>query len=164
MHQRLGRNHDARSTLDAHRHTHGDLREGTRHGYHPHRNGCYNSGEDRSPSPGLLGPQAFGRHILNAAFPPRYRPLTNIPKYSRETNPELWLEDYRLACQAGGADNDDFIIRNLPLFLADSTRAWLEHLSSNVIQSWADLREILVGNFQGTYKRPRNPWDLKNYR
>ena len=60
-------------------------------------------------------------HILNATFPPRYRPPTNIPKYSGEMNPRLWLEDYRLACQAGGADNDDFIIRNLPLFLADST-------------------------------------------
>ena len=59
-------------------------------------------------------------------------------------------------------DNDDFIIRNLPLFLANSARAWLEHLPSNVIQSWADLKEIFVGNFQGTYKCPRNPWDLKN--
>jgi len=35
-------------------------------------------------------------------------------------NPGLCLEDYRLACQAGRADNDDFIIRNLPLFLANS--------------------------------------------
>ena len=61
-------------------------------------------------------------------------------------------------------DNDDFIIRNLPLFLADSARAWLEHLPSNAIQSWADLKEIFVGNFQGTYKRLGNPWDLKNCR
>ena len=80
-----------------------------------------------------MGPQAFGQHILNTAFPPRYRPPTNILKYSGETNPRLWLEDYRLACQASGADNDDFIIRNLPLFLADSARAWLEHLLSNTI-------------------------------
>ena len=80
----------------------------------------------------------------------RYRPPTNIPKYSRETNPGLWIEDYRLACQASGVDNDEFIIRNLPLFLADSARASLEHLSSNVIQSWVDLNEIFVGNLQGT--------------
>ena len=120
------------------------------------------TGEDRSPSPGLLGPQAFSRHILNAAFSPRYRPHTNIPKYAGETNPGLWLEDYRLACQAGGSNDDDFIIRNLPLFLTNSARAWLEHLPSNAIQSWVDLREIFVGNFQGTYKRLGNPWDLKN--
>ena len=147
VHQRLGHNRDARSTIDARRHAYNDSREGAKRGQHPRRGGCYDSGEDRSPSPGLLGPQAFGRHILNAAFPPRYRPPTNIPKYSEETNPELWLEDYRLAYQAGGANDDDFIIRNLPLFLADSARAWLEHLPSNAIQSSADLREIFVENF-----------------
>ena len=27
-----------------------------------------------------------------------------------------------------------------------------------------DLKEIFVGNFQGTYACPRNPWDLKNCR
>jgi len=81
------------------------------------------------------------------AFPPRYRPPTNILKYSREMNPGLSLEDYRLACQANGADSDYFIIRNLSLFLADSARTWLEHLSPNWIQSWADLKDILVGNF-----------------
>ena len=45
-------------------------------------------------------------------------------------NPELWLEDYWLASQADGADNDDFIIRNLPLFLANSAQTWLEHQPS----------------------------------
>ena len=41
---------------------------------------------------------------------------------------------------------------------------WLEHLSSNRIQSWVELKEIFMGNFQGTYACPRNPWDLKNCR
>ena len=133
VHQCLGCYRDAHNTLNTRGRTYGDLRERVYRGYHPHRGGRYDSDEDWSPSPGLPGPQAFGRHILNAAFPPRYQPPTNIPKYSRETNLGLWLEDYRLACQAGGADNDDFIIRNLPLFLADSARVWLEHLPSNTI-------------------------------
>jgi hypothetical protein len=51
-----------------------------------------------------------------------------------ESNPDLWLEDYRLACQAGGADDDYFIIRNLPLFLTDSARTWLDHLPPNFIR------------------------------
>jgi hypothetical protein len=42
---------------------------------------------------------------------------------SGETRPELWLTDYRLACQLGGADDDNLIIRNLPLFLSDAARA-----------------------------------------
>ena len=120
MHERLSLHRDARETLDARRCTRGDAREEASRGYHPRRGGCYDSGKDQCPSPDLPGPQAFGRHILNTAFPLLYRPSTDIPKYFGETNPELWLEDYRLAFQAGGADNDDFIIRNLPLFLADS--------------------------------------------
>ena len=120
MHERLSHNRDVRSTIDARRRTYNDSREGAKCGCHPRRGGHYDSGEDRSPSPGLPGPQAFGRHNLNATFPPRYRPPTNIPKYSGETNLGLWLEDYWLAYQAGGVDNDDFITRNLLLFLADS--------------------------------------------
>jgi hypothetical protein len=60
--------------------------------------------------------------------------------------------------------DDDFIIRNLPLSLADSARTWLEHVPADRIHNWLDLREIFVGNNQGTYKCPGNPWDLKIYR
>jgi hypothetical protein len=67
--------------------------------------------------------------------------------YTRETNPALWLKDYRLACQGGGAVDDDFIIHNLPLSLADSAWTWLEHLLANQIHSWSHLREIFLGNF-----------------
>jgi hypothetical protein len=94
----------------------------------------------------------------------RYRPPANITKYDGETDPGLWLEDYRLACRTGGAESDGFIIRNLPLYLADSARTWLENLPSDKIACWADLKEIFVGNFQGTYERPGNPWDLKSCR
>jgi hypothetical protein len=97
-------------------------------GYHPRRGGRYDSGEDRSPSPEPPGPQAFSRAIRRASFPTRFRTLTTITKYSRETRPKLWLADYRLACQLGGMDDDNLSIRNLPMFLSDAARAWLEHL------------------------------------
>jgi hypothetical protein len=135
IHERLGPNHDARNTLDARRRRQGDKGEEASHGYHPRHDGRYNSGEDRSPSSNPPGPQAFGRRILNVDFPMRYRPPTNILKYSEETNPDLWLKDYWLACRASSADINYFIIRNLPLFLANSTRTWLEHLPPNRIQS-----------------------------
>lgn len=118
--------------------------------------------ESRSRSPDAPGPAAFTSHIRKAAFPQLFRPPTNIPKYDGESNPALWLEDYRLACRAGGADDDRFIICNLPLFLADSARMWLENLPADRIDGWADLKRIFVGNFQGTYARPGNPWDLRN--
>jgi hypothetical protein len=110
---RLGNEHHRRD-----RRAH--LNEKVHRGYHPRRGGRYGSGEDRSPSPERPGPQAFSRAIRRAPFPTRFRTPTTITKYSGETRPELWLADYRLACQLGGMDDDNLIIRNLPLFLSDA--------------------------------------------
>jgi hypothetical protein len=72
------------------------------------------------------------------------------------------LEDYRLAYRVGGADDDLFIIQFLLIYLADSVRAWLDHLLRNVIDSLEDLKEIFTGNFKGMYVHPGKPWDLKS--
>jgi hypothetical protein len=61
-------------------------------------------------------------------------------------------------------DDDNLIIRNLPLFLSDAARAWLEHLPPTQISNWDDLVKAFTGNFQGTYVRPGNSWDLRSYR
>jgi hypothetical protein len=146
--------HDRRAHLD----------EKVRRGYHPRRWGRYDSGEDRSPSLEPPGPQAFSRAIRRAPFPTRFRAPTTITKYSGETRPELWLADYRLPCQLGGTDNDNLIICNLHLFLSDAARAWLEHLPPAQISNWDDLVKAFTGNFQGTYVRPGNSWDLRSCR
>jgi hypothetical protein len=154
---RLGNEHhrrDRRARLD----------EKVRRGYHPRRGGRYDSEEDRSPSPEPPGPQAFSRAIRRAPFTTRFRAPTTVTKYSGETRPELWLADYRLACQLGGTDDDNLIIRNLPLFLSDAARAWLEHLPPAQISNWDDLVQAFAGNFQGTYVCPGNSWDLRSCR
>jgi hypothetical protein len=74
----------------------------------------------------------------------------------------VWLNDYHLACQLGGATSDEVIIRNLPLHLADSARTWLEHLPASQIHNWDDLVRKFVGNFQGTYVCPGKSWDLRS--
>jgi hypothetical protein len=61
-------------------------------------------------------------------------------------------------------DDDNLIIRNLPLFLSDAARAWLEHLPPAQISNWDDLVKAFAGNFQGTYVLPRNSWDLQSCR
>jgi hypothetical protein len=43
-------------------------------------------------------------------------------------------------------------------------RAWLEHLPPTQISNWDDLVKAFAGNFQGTYVRPRNSWDLRSCR
>jgi hypothetical protein len=63
--------------------------------------------------------------------------------------------------QLGGATTDEVIIRNLPLHLADSARTWLEHLPASQIHNWDDLFRTFVGNFQGTFVRSGNSWDLR---
>jgi hypothetical protein len=103
----------------------------------------------------------FSREIRTTIFPQRFRQPTSIDKYNGETDPRVWLNDYRLACQLGGATTDEVIIRNLPLHLADSVRTWLEHLPASQIHNWDDLVCTFVGNFQGTYVRPGNSWDLR---
>jgi hypothetical protein len=140
------------------------LMERVHRGYHPRRGGRYDSEEDRSPSPEPPGPRVFSRAIRRAPFPARFRALTTITKYSGETRPELWLADYRLACQLGGTDDDNLIIRNLPLFLSDTARTWLEHLPPAQISDWDDLVKAFTGNFQGTYVCPGNSWDLRSCR
>jgi hypothetical protein len=132
------------------------LDEKVRRGYHPRRGGRYDSREDRSPSPEPPGPQAFSRAIRLAPFPTWFRTPTTITKYSGETRSELWLVDYRLTCQLGGTDDDNLIICDLPLFLSDAARAWLEHLPPMQISNWDYLVKAFADNFQGTYVRPGN--------
>jgi hypothetical protein len=128
VHDRL---RDNRQTQAVHDRLSGRTRQCETFGYRPRRGGRYDSREDRSPSPEPPGPQVFSKAIHMVPFPPRFRASTTITKYSGETKLELWLVDYRLACQlggGGGTSDDNLIIQNLPPFLSDSTRAWLVHL------------------------------------
>jgi hypothetical protein len=157
---RRARGGDARNVINARRMSKADARAAA--GYHPRRDGRYDSDEDRSPTPEPPGTRVFSREIRATAFPQRFRQPTTIVKYNRETDPRVWLNDYRLACQLGGATSDEVIIRNLPLHLGDSARTWLEHLPASQIHNWDDLVCTFVGNFQGTYVRPGNSWDLRS--
>jgi hypothetical protein len=151
---------DARNVINARRTSNAEA--WTAAGYHPRRGGRYDSGEDRSPTPEPPGIRVFSREIRMTNFPQRFRQPTTIVKYNGETDPRVWLNDYRLACQLGGATSDEVIIRNLPLHLVDSARTWLENLPAGQIHNWDDLVRTFVGNFQGTYVRPGNSWDLRS--
>jgi hypothetical protein len=102
----------------------------------------------------------FSREIRTASFPQRFRQPTSIDKYNGETDPRVWLNNYRLVCQLGGATTNEVIIRNLLLHLANLTRTCLEHLPASQIHNWDNLVRTFVGNFQGTCVRPGNSWDL----
>jgi hypothetical protein len=103
----------------------------------------------------------FSREIRTVSFPQHFCQPTSIDKYTGETDPHVWLNDYRLACQLGGATTDEVIIGNLPLHLTNSARTWLEHLPPSQIHNWDNLVRTFMGNFQGTYVHPGNSWDLR---
>jgi hypothetical protein len=98
----------------------------------------------------------FSREIRTTSFPQRFHQPMSNDKYTGETDPRVWLNDYHLACQLGGTTIDEVIILNLPLHLADSARTWLEHLPPSQIHNWDDLVRTFIGNFQGMYVRPGN--------
>jgi hypothetical protein len=90
---------DARNVINARRTGNTETRATA--GYHPRRDGRYDSREDCSPTPEPPGTRVFSREIRTASFPQRFRQPTSIDKYNGETDPRVWLNDYRLACQLG---------------------------------------------------------------
>ena len=157
VHQRVGPDRDARNTLNARRRnivnvsdSDNDEDRNPRH----HRRASRTPPRDRP----YAGIRAFGPRVLNAAFPERFR-VNGVERYTGETQPDIWLSDYRIACRTSGG-SDLAAVHCLPLHLADSARAWLDSLPPGCINSWADLEVYFVDNFQGTYNRPGNAWDL----
>jgi hypothetical protein len=164
---RLGPNCDVRNTIEARRRAESvDNNHDNRSRHHDdcERRQRHDSddGYECSWSPNQRGPRAFDQSIRDAKFPSRFRAPINVPRYDGDTNPSVWLEDYRLACHTDGATDDLFVIKNLPLYLGDSACTWLEHLPRDKINDWTDPRRVFIGHFQGTYMCPGKQWELHN--
>ena len=110
-------------------------------------------GRDR-PSGSRLhvsGLECFSRAIRAAVIPPNFRLATGVFKFTRESKPKTWLEDYRVAMQIGGG-NDEIAMKHLPLMLEGSARAWLTQLTPGSIFGWEELAQVFVRTFEGTCK------------
>jgi hypothetical protein len=66
--------------------------------------------EGHSFNPKGLGSKVFRSNVCDTCFPKHFRTPNYIVKYDGETNLSVWLEDYHLACRAGGVDDDLFIM------------------------------------------------------
>jgi hypothetical protein len=144
---------DARNVINARRMGNAETRAAV--GYHPRWGGCYNSREDRSPMPEPPGTHVFSWEIRTASFPQRFRQPTSIYKYTGETNPRVWLNDYRLACQLGGASSDEH-----PQPTATSRRLGADVAQEPAAQSDPQLGRPgphLRGELPG---HVRTPWEL----
>jgi hypothetical protein len=120
------------------------------------------SSEDRRKSPDDYddGVPAFTRNMRRVDWPSGFKP-TGIDKYDGKTDPESWLTAYTLAIRAAGGDSKA-MANYLPVALADSARNWLTSLPRGSIDSWSELRDHFIANFQGTFERPGTHFDLYN--
>ncbi|KAI5014390.1 hypothetical protein ZWY2020_055780 [Hordeum vulgare] len=73
------------------------------------RNRAHRDGHDRDRPSGSMtivsGPKFFSRAICSADSPPNFRLATGISKFTGESKPETWLDDYRVAIQISGGDD-----------------------------------------------------------
>lgn len=134
-------------------------------------------GETVPPTTGrpIRGPQPESRGIGlgTAGLLPRHPNHTNSPVVpSTHEHQQIRRGDQpvgmarrlsaRLPSGGGaGSTNDEVLIRDLQLYLADLARAWLEHLPAGRIRGWATLRATFICIFQGTCARPGKSWDLR---
>jgi hypothetical protein len=110
---RLGnehRRHNCRAHLD----------EKVRQGYHPRRGDATTVGRIGAPRPNHLVRKPSAGPYDRRRSRPGSEPRLPSPSTRGETRPELWLVDYWLACQLGGTNDDNLIIRNVLLFLSDA--------------------------------------------
>ncbi|KAI4987189.1 hypothetical protein ZWY2020_019989 [Hordeum vulgare] len=110
----------------------------------------------------VSGPECFSRAILSADIPPNFRLATGIIKFTGESKPETWLDDYRVAVQIGGGD-DHVAMKHLPPMLDGLARAWLNQLAPSSIYNWADLSRDFIRTFEDTCKRPAGLVELQHY-
>ena len=82
-----------------------------------------------------------------------------VSKFTGESKPDSWLQDYRVAVQIGGG-NDEVAMKHPPLMLEGPARAWLDQLAPGSIFSWEELAQVFVRTFEGTCKRPAGLTEL----
>ena len=70
----------------------------------------------------VSGLECFSRVIRAAVIPPNFRLATGVSKFTGDSKPDTWLEDYRATVEIGGG-NDEVAMKHLPLMLEGSARA-----------------------------------------
>ena len=71
------------------------------------------------------------------------------------------IESYEMAMEIMEV-SDAVGARYLSMMLDGPTKSWLKNLPVNLINSWQELKDQFIKNFQGTCKRPTTITDLEN--
>ena len=101
----------------------------------------------------------FGFQIRSPPSPHKFH-APNIEKYDCERDPKIWLVNYQLTMKVTSALDMFFMIQCLLIYLADSTKNWLNNFREGMIKRWADLKKACCNHFEGAYTKPGTSWDL----
>ena len=75
--------------------------------------------------------------------------------------PVVWIESYKLAMDMLRVSTG-VCARYLTMMMEGPARTWLKNLPENSINSWSELKEKFIKNFQGTCKHPTTIIDLEH--
>jgi hypothetical protein len=100
---------------------------------------------------------ALAPRLRSVAYPDNFKP--NIQKYDGRSDPNIWLSTYYVAVKAA-CGNFDHMAAYFPLVMGDALSLWLNNLPAGSITSWADLFQAFTSNFQVTYNRPGNAFNI----
>jgi hypothetical protein len=100
---------------------------------------------------------ALTPHLRSVAYPNNFK--LNIQKYDSRSDPNIWLSTYYVTVKAADG-NFDHLTTYFPLVMGDAPSLWLNNLPTRNIKSWADLSQAFTSNFQATYNRLGNAFNL----
>jgi hypothetical protein len=100
---------------------------------------------------------ALAPRLQSVTYPDNFKP--NIQKYDDCSDPNIWLSTYYVTVKAAGSSFDHMATYFL-LVMGDAPSLWLNNLPAGSITSWADLSQAFTSNFQVTYNRPSNAFNL----
>jgi hypothetical protein len=112
-----------------------------------------NCGDDMA----LVAFPALAPRLRSVAYPDNFKP--NIQKYDGRSDPNIWLSTYYITIKVAGG-NFDHMVPYFPLVMGDAPSLCLNNLPTGSITLWADLSQAFTSNFQATYNRPGNAFNL----
>jgi hypothetical protein len=112
---------------------------------------------DSSDNMAITAFPSLAPRLRSIANPDNFKP--NIQKYDGRYDPNIWLSTYYVAVKAAGC-SFNHMTAYFPLVMGDAPSLWLHNLPAGSITSWADLSQAFTSNFQATYNRPGNAFNL----
>jgi len=108
----------------------------------------------------LKGPACFTERIRSEPFPEDFKGPRKVANYNASMDPTTWLNNYEMGMSILNA-SEEICARYLNMMLEGAAHIWLQNLPPNSINTWEELKDAFIKNFQGTCKRLCNIEDLE---